>query len=98
MIPKLLQLPCRKKLLTSLILLLLCCISYSQIAPTSGEARLNDSKKRKELELRSLVKDIKFRNIGPSIMSGRAVDIDVNPTDPTEFYVAYASGALVHCK
>jgi len=96
MIPKLLQFPCRKKCLTALILLLLCCFSYSQPLPTSGEARLNDSKKRKDLELRSLVKDIKFRNIGPSIMSGRVVDIDVNPADPTEFYVAYASGGLWH--
>jgi hypothetical protein len=27
-------------------------------------------------------------------MSGRVVDIDVNPSDPTEFYVAYASGGV----
>jgi regulator of replication initiation timing len=27
-------------------------------------------------------------------MSGRVVDIDVNPNQPTEFYVAYASGGL----
>ncbi len=27
-------------------------------------------------------------------MSGRVVDLDVNPEDPTEFYVAYASGGL----
>jgi hypothetical protein len=27
-------------------------------------------------------------------MSGRVVDIDVNPDDPTIFYVAYASGGL----
>ena len=27
-------------------------------------------------------------------MSGRVVDIDVNPDRPTEFYVAYASGGL----
>ncbi len=29
-------------------------------------------------------------------MSGRVVDIDANPTDPTEFYLAYASGGLWH--
>jgi photosystem II stability/assembly factor-like uncharacterized protein len=29
-------------------------------------------------------------------MSGRVVDIEVNPQDPTEFYVAYASGGLWH--
>ena len=38
----------------------------------------------------------KFRNVGPSIMSGRVVDVDANPTDPTEFYVAYATGGLWH--
>ena len=42
----------------------------------------------------SLVKNVPFTNIGPSIMSGRVVDIDVNPNQPTEFYVAYASGGL----
>lgn len=34
------------------------------------------------------------KNIGPTIMSGRVVDIAVNPKKPTEFYVAYASGGL----
>ena len=38
----------------------------------------------------------KFNSIGPSVMSGRVVDIEVNPEDPTEFYVAYASGGLWH--
>lgn len=42
----------------------------------------------------SLVKNVPFTNIGPTIMSGRVVDIDVNPQKPTEFYVAYASGGL----
>lgn len=44
----------------------------------------------------SLVKNFTFTNIGPSIMSGRVVDLDVNPKKPTEFYVAYASGGLWH--
>lgn len=42
----------------------------------------------------SLVKNIPFTNIGPTVMSGRVVDVDVNPEKPTEFYVAYASGGL----
>ncbi|MFD1294945.1 glycosyl hydrolase [Lutibacter holmesii] len=42
----------------------------------------------------SLVQNVPFTNIGPSIMSGRVVDVDVNPNQPTEFYVAYASGGL----
>ena len=43
---------------------------------------------------KSIVKNIPFTNIGPSIMSGRVVDLAVNPNEPTEFYVAYASGGL----
>jgi photosystem II stability/assembly factor-like uncharacterized protein len=42
----------------------------------------------------SLVSNIEFTSIGPSIMSGRVVDLDVNPENSTEFYVAYASGGL----
>jgi len=45
-------------------------------------------------DAQSLVKNISFSNIGPSIMSGRVVDLDVNPDRPSEFYVAYASGGL----
>ena len=49
-----------------------------------------------ELIKNSIVKNIKFENIGPSIMSGRVSDIEVNPKNPKEFYVAYASGGLWH--
>lgn len=35
-----------------------------------------------------------IKNIGPTVMSGRVTDIDVNPADPTDFFVAYASGGL----
>ena len=46
----------------------------------------------------SLVNNVPFTSIGPSVMSGRVVDIDVNPNQPTEFYVAYASGGLWYTK
>lgn len=46
----------------------------------------------------SLLKNIALTNIGPAIMSGRVVDLAVNDADPTEFYVAYASGGLWHTK
>lgn len=42
----------------------------------------------------SLVKNLPFTNIGPSIMSGRIVDVDVNPNNPNEFYAGYASGGV----
>ncbi len=37
---------------------------------------------------------IEFRSVGPAVMSGRVVDLEVNPIDPTHFFVAYASGGL----
>jgi len=44
------------------------------------------------------VKNIPFTSIGPTIMSGRVVDLEVNPNNPNEFYAAYASGGLWHTK
>ena len=46
----------------------------------------------------SIVKNIPFENIGPKVMSGRIVALEVNPADPTEFYTAYASGGIWHTK
>ncbi len=68
--------------------------STAQINASTADERLNGLKKRKLLEDKSVLKDIKFRNIGPNVMSGRVVDVEVNPTDATEFYVAYATGGL----
>ncbi len=70
--------------------------TVAQIKPTSAAERKAGLNKRKMLQNNSLLKDIAFRNIGPTQMNGRVVDIEVNPADPTEFYVAYASGGLWH--
>lgn len=42
----------------------------------------------------SFFTQVEAKNIGPTIMSGRVVDLAVNPKNPTEFYVAYATGGL----
>lgn len=44
----------------------------------------------------SLVKNVLFKSIGPTVMSGRVVGFAVNPNNPIEFYVGYASGGLWH--
>ncbi len=77
-------------------ILLLPSRFYAQPKPTAGSDRLNSLKKRGELAEKSLLKDVGFRNIGPSIMSGRVVDLEVNPANPAEIYVAYATGGLWH--
>jgi hypothetical protein len=72
--------------------------SFAQIKPSDANERLNGLKKRKLLDDASALKNIKFQNIGPTQMNGRVVDIEVNPEDPTEFYVGYASSGLWHTK
>ena len=57
---------------------------------------MNGLEVKEKMSNTSLVKNIPFKNIGPTVMSGRVVDIEVNPDDPTEFYVGYASGGLWH--
>ena len=67
-----------------------------QPSPTPAESRLQSYEQRKALAAHSLVAQVPAANIGPSIFSCRVTDVDVNPADPTEMYVAYASGGLWH--
>ncbi|GIV61716.1 MAG: hypothetical protein KatS3mg044_0582 [Rhodothermaceae bacterium] len=64
------------------------------VPPTPASQRLASAARRAQLRERSLVRNVAFRNVGPTVMSGRVVDLDVSPDDPTHFYVAYASGGL----
>ncbi|WP_242927456.1 VPS10 domain-containing protein [Pontibacter vulgaris] len=65
-----------------------------QPTATPAKNRLEAYQKRQQLEQNSLAGNLKLRNIGPTIMSGRITDIEVSPKDPTVFYAAYASGGL----
>jgi len=38
--------------------------------------------------------NLKFRNIGPALMSGRIADIAINPADESQWYVAVGSGGV----
>ncbi len=81
--------------------LIFCCLfvtflSNAQGINTTVNARLKGLQQRQVLEKRSTINHVKFRNIGPTVMSGRVDDIEANPEDPTEFYVAYATGGLWH--
>src|SRR5438477_753820 len=71
-------------------------LATAQVKPAPAQERMNSVEQRHKLEQRSILNDVKFRSIGPSIMSGRVVDVDADPEDATEFYVAYATGGLWH--
>ncbi|MCF2874942.1 MULTISPECIES: VPS10 domain-containing protein [unclassified Tenacibaculum] len=71
-------------------------VPYALVAQQATTSKkIKESLVQKEsLAKTSIVKNVSFENIGPTVMSGRVVDIDVNPENTTEFYVGYASGGL----
>jgi photosystem II stability/assembly factor-like uncharacterized protein len=84
------------KISFTIALLHFCVVVFPQPNSTPAGERMQGLDQRRKLQALSPLNDIKFRSIGPTIMSGRVVDVDVNPDDPTEFYVAYATGGLWH--
>ena len=80
----------------NIVFTLCALLSLNIVAQNITEAKeVQESLIQKEqLHKKSIVKNINFNNIGPTIMSGRVADVDVNPNNPTEFYVGYASGGL----
>ena len=77
-----------------LFLLMISQTICSQQNPTSSSTIKRAIEQKEKLTKNSLVKNINFTNIGPTIMSGRVVDVAVNPNNIIEFYVGYASGGL----
>ena len=82
------------KTFLKLTLLLVSFISFAQQPPTKASVVQKALTDKDKATQNSIIKNIPFSNIGPTVMSGRVADIDVNPQDPTEFYVGYASGGL----
>ena len=75
---------------------LLSITTYAQ-QPATSASQVEQALKDKEALLESsIVKHLPFKNIGPSIMSGRVTAIAVNPENPIEFYVGYATGGVWH--
>ncbi len=68
--------------------------SQSFPAPTPANKRMEGVAQHQKLQENSLFNHLNFQNIGPTVFSGRVVDVDVNPSNPIEMYVAYASGGV----
>ena len=84
-----------KPLFTPLFFLF-CSILFAQTPASSADAIVNSMDAFEQMQEASMVKNIPFENIGPKVMSGRVVALAVNPENPAEFYVAYASGGVWH--
>ena len=82
----------------TLLLLLSTTLLFGQPPATSPDKVEQALKAKTEMHQTSLLKNLRFKNIGPTVMSGRVTDIDANPEQPHEFYVAYASGGLWYTK
>ena len=78
------------------VLCLVTAVSFSQQPPTPAATVASGITQKAQLTAASPVKNLPFKSIGPTIMSGRVVDFAVNPNNPIEFYVGYASGGLWH--
>jgi len=78
----------------------LCLLVFPALAQfvqppfTPATERIKSHAQRKALEDNSIVNTVPFRSVGPSVQSGRIVDVEVSPTDASHFYAAYASGGL----
>ncbi|WP_425421940.1 WD40/YVTN/BNR-like repeat-containing protein [Phaeodactylibacter xiamenensis] len=68
--------------------------AQNPVPATPAQSRIQSYAQRQSLRDASIANAIEFRNVGPTVMSGRVADIDVWEEDPTHFYVAYASGGL----
>jgi photosystem II stability/assembly factor-like uncharacterized protein len=86
--------------LTCVALLVLATIGTVEAArpepggPATVEERRAAWERHRQLEQESLFSALPWRSVGPIVMGGRIVDIEVVPGEPYHFYIAYASGGL----
>jgi photosystem II stability/assembly factor-like uncharacterized protein len=83
------------RIIFSLFVSLACATqTNAQTSATPADLRLKGFETHKSQAENSIFKTLEPESIGPSIFSCRVTDVDVDPADPTRFYVAYASGGL----
>lgn len=78
--------PGRKLISVVLMVFLIWAVPSAAQKKSSAEDKSGISSK--------LVTGLKFRSIGPALMSGRIIDFAVNPEKHSEYYVAVASGGV----
>jgi hypothetical protein len=78
------------KVLASAIFLSISLFSIAQKKPKESKQPAQPAYPLSSATLNAL----KLRSIGPAITSGRVADLAVNPTNPSEYYAAAASGGV----
>ncbi len=79
---------------TLLITALLCCAGWPMHAVAQTSAPTTTSAPTAAGPTAEAFAGLKFRSIGPALMSGRIGDFAVNPQDRRQYYVAVASGGV----
>ncbi len=88
-------------MITTLRITVLCLLLLQPLFTFSSQekAKGSDVKSAAEgegpLSLEKIsLEGLAFRSIGPAVTGGRVIDIEVNPRDPSEYYVASGHGSL----
>ena len=68
-----------------------CALVFFVLLASNG---LSADKKENGLLSDKTFAGLKLRSIGPAFMSGRIADIAINPSDPSQWYVAVGSGGV----
>lgn len=74
--------------------LILITLSLLLVFGTEANAQKKKKSGEKSKYNSGLYSALKFRSVGPALTSGRIADIAVNPKNPSEYYVAVASGGV----
>ncbi len=73
---------------------LILILPYSPLLAQEGEEEPEKEQEEKDQRYETDWNSLSFRSIGPAFTSGRISDFAVNPDNPSEFYVATASGGV----
>lgn len=65
-----------------------------QLNASTDQERKEAVNQKTTLQSQTLFKEYPLRNIGPTVMGGRVVDIAVHPQNTKEYYIAYASSGV----
>ena len=85
--------PSRRLLLPSILAAVVMILTA--LTPTAAQRGQGDSASGGQRDtLSSAVGALRFRSIGPAVVSGRISDLAVHPTNKSIWYVAAASGGL----